>query len=1444
MNQQLPKLPPNPYDISRLTYSQSSYDGVLANHKIYQEYQQKNNSVIMKPESLHPSVIVSRPVDSNSTYTNRLQKNCRDQSYAKTPAILNHNNNNYPNPVSANMGCMEIKQSPYEDNYGPKYPKQDLYFNSRQPQYIYPSTIYSPNVISPTDSNVSDTSSTKQNILEECSYASRCSTSSSVGSIFIHDNDFKNPAKYPGKKTASEIARKENYSSDVENFINTSIVKRTSDNDNNKLDLRKFLSTWDETDDEIVNQDSEKNVENVSSNEQLYVLEYTNISTEDLDKYKHITQITELPENIRGFTSVTNNQNPSTLNDVKVIPDMKESSIIQYNDTSSKNVDKNVAVISSKINDVNLQCSKPIIRCQETNLQLNIAKHDLSAPPSPVDIETILSQSVISKEAISCSFDIKPCDAVQKQFSVHISHTDIQPNNVDSKSTTDIGVQTLLEQNVDKLHSKHGYWSFDTAPKSNLPNVDYYQQNGKSVLNYQSIDNDSNAFTSNYTNERILSNPCRFGNVDQRKPVLTDCMYSNKNISKDFSTIDSSSEKYGRLPQACVYNVINFNKDDCQSQNISKTPVPQNQPFNVNNSNSNEGKECEFNIESNAEVNNLVDTFGVKAGEHDPIEKNIMETTRLNSENKFQILSDVLITDQDKKHLLRNCNYQNAVNNISEPSNFFNSNEHDCNVNNEGNINIKSEEKEVKKITCDVIEPNKIENILHESKIPHQIMKTDITNHQLDSNTFENSNNIETASNIKEHTVGLLVKNVSNKQNNTENVHNEMAVEKYSCKVLNDANIKMIFVKDKSPKHLQHMPGENNHYKKITNMSVPTSEEENNSSENFSAHSITNDSSTVTDIEVESTDMEEILNKTELGTDKVKNREQHESSSGAFNEETEALDYTGTKTSRISSSEIKSYGNIDDKLHSEDKSINFSNKEHIAGNVELNYEKSETSQYDNIQNNDQSLTDEVKPPIENVIIVPDNNQLSEKTLENISSLAQGENAVGTTIEDVSPTEKNLFSIPSVVESKVEGRAHLNNIDKSLKYVDEETVDASECVEEDILSKDVIAQENVNERKLSLDLKIAEKHQVHVNENNISEHERNLSCVMKANNNSDQNTSITVGNENLGNNELQLTIKAKRVQKLIKRFKLKRRQMNQNSPCTGEVLYEDDLTDFSHNASALQDIDYFKKSHDVSTDVHLALNFKSDKSCDERTENHVFPKNEAAEIMTTCTEISSKVDIIVNLDKTKENIQNSTLADINEKEKNEFDEELNCDDLTFFEKSTIGNKSPSSNSSELLISHTNNLNSHMGKNKIFDSNTNKLKETVESNNKSNSDIDSDTEKIDDDNSALGIPSSDVAYEENNQTNTVNDFIKEDSNVLLLGNSHLDTSPIKSDVMEVAVTLSDMTNEKSTDCDNSNKNVLELVYFKNDDYFSAMEEQNKSNDQEKADEGTGKEIFVIG
>lgn len=836
MNAQHSRVQPNTYESSRIPYPQSSYDGVLANHKLYQDYQQKNNSVIMKPESLHPSVIVSRPLDSNLTYTNRLQKHCRDQTFSKAPTMFNHNNNNYPSSSSTNMRCMEIKQPHYEDNYGPKYPKQDIYYNSRQPQYIYPSTIYSPNVISPTDSNVSDTSSTKQYLLDESNYVSRSSTSSSVGSVFNHDGEFKNPAKCVTRKNITEVAAKENYASDVENFINTSIVKRSSENDKDKLDLRKFLSTWDETDDEVINQETEKNITNVSSNEQLYVLEYTDISSEDLDKYKHITQVTKLPENICGFSSVVNDQSATGMqyvnNEIRTTQDVnannfnssKENSSISYNNLNCKTVEKtdqNLTVISTKINDNNISCSaldKSISKCQETNLQL------IERPPSPVDIETILSQSVISKDAIACSFDIKPCDAVQKQLTVHISHTDIQPNNADLKTTTDIGVQTLCEQNIEKLNPtcesdpKRLFWNYTQAqkyPKSIVNRPDYYQQNSiKPVPSYH-LPGDSNTFTNNYVNDQVSADSCRYSDTSQEKSILTDCMYGNSNTVKDFSVARNISGNFNALSKE--YNGVNFSKDSCKNQVISKTPISQiqKQSFSID--------------KNNGTGENLIQTDNHFKNNHmtfDSMQENITRQVKSNIENKFQILSDVLITDRDKKHILKNCNYQDplselSVSSLNKPSlnNIITQNVNDF----KAGIVIKSDDKN------DEQELSKSDNIDFKSDGQNEKDFRDVPPNTTISNTSgqdqslylckenvelknvvkgNNSCDQKSADSAFVHGDNIVEEIAPNEKTIESLTQKDAIVESYSCKVLGNNNIKMIFTKEKSPKELKQNQSE------------------------------------------------------------------------------------------------------------------------------------------------------------------------------------------------------------------------------------------------------------------------------------------------------------------------------------------------------------------------------------------------------------------------------------------------------------------------------------------------------------------------------------------------------------------------------------------------------------------------------------------------------------
>lgn len=306
----------------------------------------------------------------------------------------------FPNYGPAGMHPIQMQQYQRKDNtktyeYVPHYRhfEHPIGFNpsNHQTSQFSPSTI----AISPTDSNTSNDHHMPVTSQEDCGYVSQ-SSSASVRSFDSGNNRLQN-----------EYYRRHDlrYQHIIGNPHNLPKhdTNPTNIKDNTKIDVRQFLSMWNEGDeDNSTNGNSKsatvptlsdpnnllKRQENAKSQDQLYVLGLVNVPSEELAKYEHIQKVSKLPENIKGY------------NNIELLNQFEE--VIEF----------------SNMNNFKSSSAKEFMSTKDRKNAIKRIVEVLPRPISPLDVEAKISQSVIHKE-VGCNFEIKPCSP--KMLNVEIA---------------------------------------------------------------------------------------------------------------------------------------------------------------------------------------------------------------------------------------------------------------------------------------------------------------------------------------------------------------------------------------------------------------------------------------------------------------------------------------------------------------------------------------------------------------------------------------------------------------------------------------------------------------------------------------------------------------------------------------------------------------------------------------------------------------------------------------------------------------------------------------------------------------------------------------------------------------------------------------------------------------------------------------------------------------
>ncbi|XP_047985418.1 uncharacterized protein LOC125225648 [Leguminivora glycinivorella] len=413
----------------------SSYRPVSGNHM-----QSKMNSY--PPDGQHKPVPNKLPYDPTSKmyldyetrskvlpmpdnyYLNEVPRPYHPKNTIVVPNFASsnmHGVNAHPYYIKENMSLKNYEYPRYK-NMDPNMINHSL---TKLPAQFSPSTL----AISPADSNASnETALTHGTSQEDCGYVSQ----SSVTSVRSIESLNRIPMDPYGRYDYR-------YGPIVRASPPTKPDPSSNQGSKSKKDIRQFISSWSEGDDEnaenSAKRDGVKNVtddkhafnkqyESVNNQEQLYVLGLVNVPSEELSKYEHIQKVSKLPENIKGYNSL------------ELLNQFEE------------------AIESSNMASV----KPPTPRTIQMPLKSVPHKHEpIPRPLSPLDVEAKISQSVIHKE-VGCNFEIKPCSP--KMLNVEVA-TPMQmlnerviekvanPHNVKSQS-----ILQAVDENLDHTLGK------------------------------------------------------------------------------------------------------------------------------------------------------------------------------------------------------------------------------------------------------------------------------------------------------------------------------------------------------------------------------------------------------------------------------------------------------------------------------------------------------------------------------------------------------------------------------------------------------------------------------------------------------------------------------------------------------------------------------------------------------------------------------------------------------------------------------------------------------------------------------------------------------------------------------------------------------------------------------------------------------------------------------
>lgn len=377
------------------------------------------------------------------------------------PAMNMHPVPHYPYPYRK-------ENMPFKGyDFPPQYKSSDPLFNTHM--HRIPSQ-FSPNIISPVESNASNDHAFSVSP-EDCGYVSQSSTTS-IRSTDSAMNRYKvYDPRYGQMIRGSPLALRAETDS-----------KSVSSKEKKNIDLRQFLQSWSEGDEEHgennvsketrhQNNSDPKQYEVLNSQEQLYVLGLVNVPSEELDKYEHIQKVSKLPDNIKGYTSI------DLLN--------------QFEE----------AIESSKIdnNYPRPPESKELKSAMKTNVPSNLPNR----PLSPLDVEAKISQSVIHKD-VGCNFEIRLCSPKMMNVEVAAPVQNVLEERAIEKVTNPLIVRSPsimpdIEENCRIVKRQNRRRSLSKDEKLNIPSC-------KMIKTQYSVVSPTDNKKSNYSVQDLESN--------------------------------------------------------------------------------------------------------------------------------------------------------------------------------------------------------------------------------------------------------------------------------------------------------------------------------------------------------------------------------------------------------------------------------------------------------------------------------------------------------------------------------------------------------------------------------------------------------------------------------------------------------------------------------------------------------------------------------------------------------------------------------------------------------------------------------------------------------------------------------------------------------------------------------------------------------------------------
>lgn len=592
-------------------------------------------------------------------------------------------NMHYQNPMYYKPVDYRQSEKTYEVD-----PAAHKYYNSKfvsgNPLARIP-TEFSPNIISPAGSNTSFDSmaaNSYQTLQEDGGYVSQCSTVSRQSAEYQVNakKDFYSQSCSRPYQSASSL---ETLSP------KTSVLGKSQSANKESLDVRKFFENWNEDyeDSKVSNAEgttaeptkncmqSKSETEKAYVPEQLYVLDKTVISEEEVKKYEHVQKVTKLPEYIKDVGVA----NPDRTN-------MNSKKDINFPYPTKLQAKKDTPMVYNTYRN-NVQ---PIMKVPQPELFTSEFE----------DVEAKISQSVIHKE-VRCNFEIKPL--ISTQVTIPNNTIPVEEPKIKSVTPTTVPYKNNVQTQKNEKSANMNYSKVNRKVLPEVTNNNYLplqnQMNQKksypnvvhpnmSAINHKNIPSNYNSLPIINTDETTTKIPINHAKQEIHYTKLNP-MYANYADAKtlqqhtlnthgkvnvimnsayvDYKTpqvdvgsrrsIPNCGQPIFKSPYGTEYKSTNAN---FQQQNSKQADS-----FNMNYVNKMPSQNNYFNISINSEKGNphypnYIEQYPPKPSER-IVNSKFVKPHEEKSVNKTTNINIALTLNEDKKNNPENTNNRTVI---------------------------------------------------------------------------------------------------------------------------------------------------------------------------------------------------------------------------------------------------------------------------------------------------------------------------------------------------------------------------------------------------------------------------------------------------------------------------------------------------------------------------------------------------------------------------------------------------------------------------------------------------------------------------------------------------------------------------------------------------------------------------------------------------------------